>query len=57
MNFLFIIDPAGTLKAYKDTTVAMMRAAQARGHRIAICEQTSLAWRPGGVATRTGTPA
>ena len=49
MDFLFIIDPADTLKAYKDTSVAMMRAAQARGHSISICEQTSLAWRPGGV--------
>jgi glutathione synthase len=49
MDFLFIIDPADTLKAYKDTSVAMMRAAQAHGHSISICEQTSLAWRPGGV--------
>jgi glutathione synthase len=49
MEFLFIIDPPDTLKAYKDTSVAMMRAAQARGHGISICEQTRLAWRPGGV--------
>ena len=49
MDYLFIIDPVDTLKAYKDTSVTMMRAAQARGHRISICEQTSLAWQPGGV--------
>jgi glutathione synthase len=49
MEFLFIIDPPETLKAYKDTTVAMMRAAQARGHTVSICVQTSLAWHTGGV--------
>jgi len=53
MEFLFIIDPPGTLKAYKDTSVAMMRAAQARGHSVSICEQTSLAWRPGGVVAES----
>jgi len=45
VEFLFIIDPVDTLKAYKDTTVTMMRAAQARGHAVYLCEQTSLAWR------------
>jgi len=49
MDFLFVIDPPDTLKAYKDTTVAMMRAAQARGHGVSVCEQTSLAWRTEGV--------
>ncbi|HEY5635532.1 MAG TPA: glutathione synthase [Burkholderiales bacterium] len=49
MRFLFIIDPPGTLKAYKDTTVTMMRAVQARGHEIAICEQAQLAWSGGRV--------
>jgi glutathione synthase len=44
VEFLFIIDPPGSLKAYKDTTVTMMRAAQARGHGIWICEQTELYW-------------
>jgi len=44
MRFLFIIDPPGTIKAYKDTTVTMMRAVQARGHEVSICEQTRLAW-------------
>ena len=49
MNLLFIIDPLDSLKAYKDTTVAMMRAAQARGHAVYVCEQTALAWHAGSV--------
>ncbi|MGH8676422.1 MAG: glutathione synthase [Burkholderiales bacterium] len=50
MQFLFIIDPPGTLKAYKDTTVSMMRAAQARGHAVHVCGQDSLAWHDGEVS-------
>ncbi len=50
MQFLFIIDPPATLKAYKDTSIAMMRAAQARGHAIHICEQPGIAWREGTVS-------
>ena len=42
MKFLFILDPLDTLKAYKDTSVAMMRAAQARGHQLHCCEQGDL---------------
>ena len=34
MKFLFILDPLDGLKAYKDTSVAMMRAAQARGQQV-----------------------
>ncbi|HJS75840.1 MAG TPA: glutathione synthase [Burkholderiales bacterium] len=50
MQFLFIIDPLDSLKAYKDTSVAMMRAAQARGHGVWVCEQPSLHWLDGRVA-------
>jgi glutathione synthase len=50
LDFLFIIDPPESLKAYKDTSVAMMRAAQKRGHAIWVCEQDRLHWRQGGVA-------
>ena len=53
MQFLFIIDPIETLKAYKDTTVSMMRAAQARGHDVFICEQAGLAWRDGEVTAES----
>ena len=43
MKFLFILDPLEELKAYKDTSVAIMRAAQARGHEVYACQQGSLA--------------
>ncbi|HTP60672.1 MAG TPA: glutathione synthase, partial [Burkholderiales bacterium] len=42
MKLLFILDPLEELKAYKDTSVAMMRAAQARGHQVHACEQADL---------------
>jgi glutathione synthase len=42
VKFLFILDPLDELKAYKDTSVAMMRAAQARGHQVLACEQRDL---------------
>ena len=50
MQFLFIIDPPESLKAYKDTSVAMMRAAQKRGYAVWVCEQESLHWVQGRVA-------
>jgi glutathione synthase len=43
MQFLFIIDPLESLKAYKDSTVTMMREAHRRGHAVFTCEQTALA--------------
>jgi glutathione synthase len=49
MNLLFVADPLESFKVYKDTTFAMMREAQRRGHRIAACEPRHLAWRSGGV--------
>jgi len=39
MKLLFILDPLHTLKAYKDTSLAIMRAAQAHGHQLWVCEQ------------------
>jgi glutathione synthase len=42
VKFLFILDPLAELKAYKDTSVAMMRAAQARGHEVHYCGQADL---------------
>jgi glutathione synthase len=50
--FLFIVDPLESLKAYKDSSVAMMRSAQARGHAIWSAEQTQLHWSRNGVAAR-----
>ncbi|MGH8734381.1 MAG: glutathione synthase, partial [Burkholderiales bacterium] len=49
MDLLFVIDPPDSLKAYKDTSVAMMRAAQKRGHAVWVCEQQSLYWKEGRV--------
>ncbi len=45
MKFLFILDPLDSLKAYKDTSVAIMRAAQERGHQIFFCSQGGLHWK------------
>jgi glutathione synthase len=45
MEFAFIIDPPEGLKAYKDTSISMMRALQARGHAIYLTEPKELFWR------------
>jgi glutathione synthase len=42
MKLLFIIDPIASLKHYKDTSVAMMRASAKRGHQLFICKQHDL---------------
>lgn len=47
MNILFIADPLASFKTYKDTTFAMMREAQRRGHGISACEQQDLMWQRG----------
>jgi len=44
LQFLLVLDPLDSLKAYKDTSVAMMRAAQARGHQIFVSRQEALHW-------------
>ena len=38
MKIAFHLDPINKLKAYKDSSVAMMRAAQARGHQLFAIE-------------------
>ena len=48
MNILFIADPLESFKIYKDTTFAMMREAQRRGHRVSACEPQDLMWQRGG---------
>ena len=47
MKFAFIVDPLDRLKAYKDSSVAMMRAAQRRGHEIHAIRREALCWRDG----------
>ena len=38
MHILFVADPLASFKIYKDTTFAMMRELQRRGHRVSACE-------------------
>lgn len=42
MELLFIIDPLDQLKEHKDSSIAMMRAAQARGHQVWMCQASDL---------------
>jgi glutathione synthase len=49
LSLLFIVDPLDALKAYKDSSVAMMREAARRGHDVWACLQSSLRWRDGKV--------
>lgn len=50
MDFAFVLDPLPLLKAYKDTSIAMMRSIAAHGHRVFALEQRDIYWRDG--ATR-----
>jgi glutathione synthase len=64
MDFAFIVDPLDHLKAYKDSSVAIMRAAAKRGHACWAIQRETLAWRDGATRARalrvepqaTGTP-
>jgi glutathione synthase len=52
MDFAFILDPLPSLKAYKDSSVAMMRALVARGHRVFALEPAQLFWDARGTRAR-----
>ena len=63
MELLFVADPLASFKIYKDSTFAMMREAQRRGHTIHACQQQDIVWQQGGVVnalvhsiTLTGDP-
>jgi glutathione synthase len=45
MDFLFIADPLESFKIKKDSTLAMMRAAQEAGHRLWFCQSRNILWR------------
>jgi glutathione synthase len=45
LDLAFIIDPLPKLKAYKDSSVAMMRAAAARGHHCWAIRREDIIWR------------
>ncbi|HMW18149.1 MAG TPA: glutathione synthase [Accumulibacter sp.] len=44
MRIAFIVDPLESLKAYKDSSIAMMRAAQAAGHAVWTIQQEKIHW-------------
>ena len=45
MDFLFIADPLESFKIKKDSTLAMMRAAQEAGHRLWFCQSRNILCR------------
>lgn len=55
MKIAFIVDPLEKLKHYKDSSVAMMRAAQRRGHEIYAIPRQLLSVRDG-VVSALATP-
>ena len=52
MDLALILDPLDGLKAYKDSSVAIMRAASARGHRVWSIQREQLCWREGRSSAR-----
>jgi glutathione synthase len=52
MDFAFVLDPLPALKAYKDSSIAMMRAVAARGHRVYALGQADIYWRDGATRAR-----
>lgn len=48
MQFLFVADPLESFNTQKDTTFAMMREAQQRGHTICAAEPKDISWQVGG---------
>ena len=49
MKLAFVVDPLDSFKIYKDTTFAIMREAQARGHALYAMEQHDISWQQGKV--------
>ena len=47
MNLLFVADPLEGFVTYKDSTLAMMREASARGHVLLACGPSDLTWSKG----------
>ena len=50
-KILVVADPLEVFKTYKDSTFAMMRELQRRGHTLAACEPRHLQWVSGGRVT------
>ena len=51
MQILFVADPLESFQIYKDTTFAMMRELQRRGHTLAVCETKDIRWQQGECVT------
>ena len=51
MNILFVADPLDGFKIHKDSTFAMMRELQRRGHSVAATEPRLMRWRGDGGVT------
>ena len=45
LRLAFILDPLDELKAYKDSSIAMMRAAEKHGHEVFAIDSATLGWR------------
>ena len=45
LKLAFILDPLDALKAWKDSSVAMMRAAENQGHAVFAIDAATLGWR------------
>ena len=48
LKLAFVIDPVDELKAWKDSSVAMMRAAEKHGHDVFAIDCASLGWQAEG---------
>ena len=44
MRIAFIVDPIESLNPFKDSSIAIMRAAQSAGHTVCSIQQSSLHW-------------
>lgn len=53
MRLAFVVDPLDRLKAYKDSSIAMMREAARRGHEVHALEAGDMFSREGKVRART----
>ena len=45
LKLAFVVDPLEQLKAWKDSSVAMMRAAENHGHEVFAIDAATLGWR------------
>ncbi len=52
LRLAFVVDPIDGLKAWKDSSIAMMRAGENHGHEVFAIEAQTLGWR----TTETGHP-